>query len=157
MPFADPEARRAYHREYMAKRRANSPAQRLYDSEYGKVYNKENWERRKLLQYAWRKSNPDRWKELKREWHATYYINNKRKYRAKEALRRAREAKATLPGYEAELQAIYEACPDGYEVDHIVPLNGKLVCGLHVPWNLQYLTPEENRSKGNKWNLMFGG
>lgn len=56
------------------------------------------------------------------------------------------------------LAAIYEYCAyitksSGipHHVDHIVPLSHPLVCGLHVHWNLQIITLEDNHKKSNKF------
>jgi hypothetical protein len=90
---------------------------------------------------AWREANPD-------------------KNRAKEARRRARKLQATPDWLEgthlAHIKRTYklatlmeEISGDKYHVDHIVPLQGKNVCGLHVPWNLQVLRADLNLSKSN--------
>ena len=79
-----------------------------------------------------------------------WYYRNKSKVIASNAKRRATKLNATIPGYDEELREIYKNCPEGYHVDHIIPLQGKTVCGLHIPCNLQYLTAEENLKKGNK-------
>jgi 5-methylcytosine-specific restriction endonuclease McrA len=40
-----------------------------------------------------------------------------------------------------------------HHVDHIIPLRGDFVSGLHCESNLQILTAEANRAKGNRINL----
>ncbi len=52
--------------------------------------------------------------------------------------------------FRKEIEEIYSNRPEGMEVDHIIPRNGKIVSGLHVPWNLQYLSKSENNQKSNK-------
>lgn len=75
--------------------------------------------------------------------------------------RRARKAHALPPwltaGDHREITKRYEQAAwltmlTGVEhhVDHIVPLQGRDVCGLHVPGNLQVLTAHQNLSKSNK-------
>jgi 5-methylcytosine-specific restriction endonuclease McrA len=53
------------------------------------------------------------------------------------------------------IAAAFHGLPDDHEnmvVDHIIPLCGKKISGLHVIWNMQYLTPKQNSKKGNKWD-----
>lgn len=70
------------------------------------------------------------------------YINAHRKGRLKAA--------TPLWADKIAIHQFYVNCPDGFHVDHIIPLHGKLVSGLHVLENLQYLPAEENLRKGNK-------
>lgn len=80
------------------------------------------------------------------------------KHREKKARRRARLAHA-IPQWLTKAQR--EEIKDWYalaamtaaEVDHVIPLLGVNVCGLHVPWNLQLLTRSENAAKGNRMPL----
>jgi hypothetical protein len=50
-----------------------------------------------------------------------------------------------------KIKEIYMNRPNGYQVDHIIPLKGEFVSGLHVENNLQYLSAFDNRSKNNSF------
>lgn len=86
-----------------------------------------------------------------------YVANNKDKKRCWDASRKAALINAQ-PSWlsdkqKADILHFYtEAWQLGLEVDHIVPLRNKNVCGLHVPWNLQLLDRSANASKNNKFD-----
>ena len=67
------------------------------------------------------------------------------------ALRHARKLRAIPKWANLEkIKEIYRNRKEGFHVDHIIPLKGKNVCGLHVENNLQHLTAKENILKSNK-------
>jgi hypothetical protein len=90
-----------------------------------------------------------------------YRESNPEVFSAKDARRRAAKLRA-LPKWltkaeHEQMKELYEIARmfklytgEDYHVDHIVPLQGENVCGLHVPWNLQVIPAKENLSKSNK-------
>ena len=95
------------------------------------------------------------------EYYRNYYYSNTSEFLARNNKRRAQKLKATPPWLTPEqleqIKELYTCAQmfklytgEEYHVDHIVPLQGENVCGLHVPWNLQVIPAKENLSKSNK-------
>ena len=97
-----------------------------------------------------------KWREKHgKEYHSRWRAENNGKVACYTARRRSRKLCATplwlTDENILEIDSIYaEAAKCGMDVDHIIPIQGKLVCGLHVPWNLQLLKPNENKAKSNR-------
>lgn len=139
-------------------------------------YARENPEANKARAAAWRKANPERSKKLhekgreRRKARWIEYLEQERqrylkdfradpgKYAAKGAKRRATMLQATPPWCDlAAIVAIYREAQlltaitgINHEVDHIVPLRGRHVRGLHIASNLQIIPSSANRRKFNK-------
>ena len=87
-----------------------------------------------------------------------YAKENPESFRERNATRRARTRNATPPWLTKEMRAEIKAMHAEanalnaqfgvkFDVDHIVPLDGRHVSGLHVPWNMRVITQAENRSR----------
>lgn len=104
----------------------------------------------------WREENPDKVRIQRAGYGAVvseWRKKNPGKYTAQSAKRRSAKLRAT-PAW-ADMNAItsiyQRAASLNMTVDHIVPLQGRNVCGLHVEYNLQLLTKLENSRKNNRF------
>lgn len=141
-PFRAREKTR-YHQD-PAKSRAQVRASRERNIEARREYDRRRYH-----------ENPERNAEARRragEW----WKSNRGKANFMVARRRAWIKRATPAWLTAEqrrvIKVAYQIASElsgEWHVDHVDPLRGEIVCGLHVPWNLQILPGDENRRKSN--------
>jgi hypothetical protein len=148
----NPRKTRKWDRENPEKRKAA-----------GKRYRDANRGQRIAKARAWREENPDKMALSAKRWRA----KNRAKCAALGMKRQAAKINATPPWADFDaIKMFYDLAKQAermvpgdvkFHVDHIVPLQGKNVCGLHVPWNLQVLEATENMSKGNRFKSIGAG
>ena len=122
----------------------------------------ENPEKRRKICDRWLHANPQKRKAASEKYRqanleelrakeAQWRLNNRATVRAGRMQYIANKLQRTPAWADLNaIKAVYKNCPLGMHVDHIIPLRGKTVSGLHVHYNLQYLTPTENFRKQNK-------
>ncbi len=130
---------------------------------YNKAYRIENKERiaEQRRNSPIRLAGMKKWRDANKEHRAAYqdeYI--KAGYSADNlARRRSKKLAATAVwANHKKIQRTYQLAAwasrftdEPLEVDHVVPLQGELISGLHVEDNLQILSRSQNRSKGNRY------
>ena len=125
-------------------------------------WNQDNPKRRKEIKTQWALNNKDKLNKSRKQWKE----NNKAKIYTATSVRRANLLKATPKWVTKEnlkdIESFYICSQmfsmytgQKYHVDHIIPLQGKLVSGLHVPNNLQVIPAKENLTKSNSFNTIF--
>ena len=116
-----------------------------------------NLQKVQTIRQKWASNNPDKARQSSKNWKRS----NPAKVAEQSGRRRAAQD-ARMPSWltaadHLEFDSVYKYCAGlraaglDYHVDHIVPLRGKSVSGLHVPWNLQVIPAVENMSKGNRF------
>jgi hypothetical protein len=129
-------------------------------SEYFKAYRKANKERIAAYENAWREENRDKEKARVKAWRE----DNIDKVYASNAKRRAARINRTPSWLTKEdldrIESIYkeaqkkkEETGEEWHVDHIIPLQGENISGLHVPDNLQVIRATENIIKKNRYEV----
>ena len=110
---------------------------------YNKKYREDNPEKEAARQRKYQHNNPDKRNAISAHRRAA------KKQRVPKWLNKARKAQITELYTQA--RKLTDLTGIQFHVDHIVPLQGKNVSGLHIPSNLQILTQHENCSKHNKF------